>query len=50
VRVSDGKVESIADLPALIDFGWVGITPDGSLIGTRQTGTWEIYALDVQLP
>ena len=50
VRVSDGKVESIADLPALIDYGWVGITPDGSLIGTRQTGTWEIYALDVKFP
>jgi len=50
VRVSDGKVESIADLPALIDYGWFGITPDGSLIGTRQTGTWEIYALDVKFP
>jgi Tol biopolymer transport system component len=50
VRVSDGKVESIGDLPALIDYGWVGIAPDGSMIGTRQTGTWEIYALDVKFP
>ncbi len=50
VRVSDGKVESIAELPALIDYGWVGIAPDGSLIGTRQAGTWEIYALDVKFP
>jgi hypothetical protein len=31
VRVSDRKVESIADLPALIDYGWVGITPTGRL-------------------
>lgn len=50
VRVSDGKVESIAELPALIDFGWVGITPDGSLIGTKNTANDEIYAIDVKFP
>jgi eukaryotic-like serine/threonine-protein kinase len=50
VRISDDKTESLADLPNLVSGGWTGIAPDGSLIGTRQTGTSEIYALDVKFP
>ena len=50
VRISDRHAESIADFPDLVGNGWVGVTPDGSLIATRQTGNPEIYALDVKLP
>jgi eukaryotic-like serine/threonine-protein kinase len=50
VRISDGSVESLADFPDLVGNGWVGLTPDGSLIATRQTGSTEIYALDVKFP
>jgi Tol biopolymer transport system component len=50
VRISDGNAESITDFPDLVGNGWVGLTPDGSLIATRQTGNTEIYALDVKIP
>jgi eukaryotic-like serine/threonine-protein kinase len=50
VRISDGNAETITDFPDLVGNGWVGLTPDGSLIATRQTGNTEIYALDVKIP
>lgn len=55
VRVSDIKVESVADVIAssLSDrgsYGWVGLTPDGSLLGTREASNFEIYALDWDEP
>jgi eukaryotic-like serine/threonine-protein kinase len=50
VRISDASAESVADFPDLVGNGWVGLTPDGALIATRQTGNTEIYALDVKIP
>lgn len=50
VRISDASEESLADFPDLVGNGWVGLTPDGSLIATRQTGNTEVYALDVKFP
>jgi len=29
---------------------WVGVTPDGSVLVTRDVGTQEIYALSVKWP
>jgi len=29
---------------------WMGLTPDDSVLAMRDTGTQEIYALDLQLP
>jgi hypothetical protein len=29
---------------------WTGLAPDGSILALRDTGTEEIYALDVKLP
>jgi eukaryotic-like serine/threonine-protein kinase len=54
VRISDGKVESVASLNALRtadgSFGWIGQAPDGSLISTRDAGSTEIYALHWERP
>jgi Tol biopolymer transport system component len=53
VRIKDGKADRVADLtkmsfaPTEPNFGWVGLSPDGSLLATRNAGTiGEIYALD----
>lgn len=55
VSVSDHKLERVAELTGIKqaegDFGaWSGVTPDGSPLLLRDTGTREIYALDVELP
>jgi len=54
VRVSDDKVERIADFKYVRRAGslgaWAGLTPDESPLLLRDTGTQEIYALDVDLP
>jgi Tol biopolymer transport system component/DNA-binding winged helix-turn-helix (wHTH) protein len=55
VRVSDLKVERVADVTASSlsprgTYGWVGLTPDGSLLGTREASNFEIYALDWDAP
>ncbi len=55
VRVSDGKLELVASLKALrrviLPFqGWMGLTPDGSPLLMRDTGTQEVYALDFEAP
>jgi Tol biopolymer transport system component len=50
VRIKDGRVERLASLSGLkmaeSSMGWIGLTPDGSLIATRDVGSTEIYALD----
>jgi len=56
VRLSDRKIETVASLKGLrriadpTEFGqsWVGVTPDGSVLFTRDTGTQEIYALNLK--
>jgi Tol biopolymer transport system component len=50
VRVSDGKLERLGARNHLKGadwtLGWIGVTPDGALISTRDAGSTEIYALD----
>ncbi|HXP17542.1 MAG TPA: LpqB family beta-propeller domain-containing protein, partial [Terriglobales bacterium] len=55
VRVADRKLERIADLKGLrrLVFAWTpwsGVTPDGSPLLLRDTGTQEVYALDLETP
>ena len=55
VRLADRKIEVITSLkgfrrlsdPAVLAGTWVGVAPDGSLLLTRDIGTQEIYALNV---
>jgi Tol biopolymer transport system component len=57
VCLSDRKVQQVADMaqsgPLATTAGgeqWTGLAPDGSILALRDTGTEEIYALDVKLP
>lgn len=54
VRVKDRRLERLASLSGLkmrpAGLGWTGLTPDGSLISTRDAGGAEIYALDWEAP
>ena len=49
IRVSDGKVENVADLSSLRQavFPWVGLGPGDVPIAVRDVGTEEIYALEL---
>jgi eukaryotic-like serine/threonine-protein kinase len=50
VRISDHKVETVADLKSFRQAGywsvWLGMAPDDSPLLLRATGTQEIFALD----
>jgi serine/threonine protein kinase/Tol biopolymer transport system component len=55
IRVTDGRVEQLADLSKLnriVTYGprELSLTPDGQLLFYRDTGTQEIYALSVRWP
>jgi serine/threonine protein kinase/Tol biopolymer transport system component len=58
IRLADRKIENIASLkgvrrltePAQGEYSWVGVSQDGSLLLTRDTGTQEIYALNLHQP
>jgi Tol biopolymer transport system component len=55
IRLSDRKLEPVAgykNLRRVITFGWpwMGLTPDGSPLFVRDTGTQEVYALDFDAP
>jgi dipeptidyl aminopeptidase/acylaminoacyl peptidase len=61
LRIADRKMEAVLDLKGLRrvedeQFSgvntstWVGVTPDGSVLVTRDVGTQEIYALSVKWP
>ena len=55
VRISDHKLEPVASLKDLrrvvLPFGaWMGLTPDGSPLLMRDTGTQEVYGLDFDEP
>ena len=55
IRLSDRKLEPVAsykNLRRVITFGWpwMGLTPDGSPLFMRDTGTQEVYALDFEEP
>jgi hypothetical protein len=55
VRISDHKIEQVASLK---DFRrvvtpwstWLGLTPDSSLLLMHDTGTQEVYVLDLDAP
>jgi DNA-binding winged helix-turn-helix (wHTH) protein/Tol biopolymer transport system component len=54
-RIADASIERIASLQDIRRTGvfgwtWVGLTPDDAPLVLRDTGTEEIYALDVDLP
>ena len=53
VHISDHKVDAVASLKnfrgVILSFqAWMGLTPDGSPLLLRDTGTQEVYALDFQ--
>ena len=55
VRMSDRKMETVASLKnfrrVILPFqAWMGLTPDGSPLLMRDTGTQEVYALDFEEP
>jgi Tol biopolymer transport system component len=55
LRISDASLERIASLKGgrwtgVFGWQWVGLTPDGDPLILRDTGTEEIYALNVDLP
>jgi Tol biopolymer transport system component len=54
VRISDRKVERVADLTNLPITGfygfWLGLTPDDSPLLLRDSGSQDIYALDWNAP
>ncbi len=55
VSVEDHKVEEVVSLKNIKNIGfsgglWIGVTPDGSPLLLRDTGTQEIYALDWHAP
>jgi Tol biopolymer transport system component/predicted Ser/Thr protein kinase len=55
VRISDRKQERVAELRdfrRVVTFfsPWSGLTPDGSPLLMRDTGTQEVYALDFEAP
>jgi hypothetical protein len=55
LQVSDGKIETLLDLK---DFrrvvtpwaAWLGLTPQGDTLLIRDTGSQEVYALDLETP
>jgi hypothetical protein len=54
VRINDGKLEQLFSLKNVRLVGsvgpWSGLSPDGSILMTRDAGTQEIYALDWEAP
>jgi eukaryotic-like serine/threonine-protein kinase len=55
VRVADRKVEKVADIRNFNRVvqawvSWMGLTPQGSPLLMRETGSQEVYALDLEAP
>jgi len=54
VRISDRKLEQVLDLKNSRMGGyfgyWLGLAPDDSPLLLRDTGSQEIYALDLEMP
>jgi len=46
------RLVSLKDFRRLVhgDTPWVGLTPDGEPLLTREVGTQEVYALDFEAP
>jgi Tol biopolymer transport system component len=55
VRIADRKLERVADIGNFNRVvqawvSWMGLTPDGSPLFMRETGSQEVYALDLEGP
>jgi Tol biopolymer transport system component len=56
IQIKDNKLERFASLKDVkrptsgILAGWTGLAPDDSLLALRDISTFEVYALDLQLP
>jgi Tol biopolymer transport system component len=53
VRISDGKLDKIfglSNFQQAAGWTWKGLAPDDSPLLTRDAGTMDIYALDVDFP
>jgi Tol biopolymer transport system component/predicted Ser/Thr protein kinase len=55
VRIADRKLERLADIRNFNRVvqawvSWMGLTPDGSPLFMRETGSQEVYALDLEGP
>jgi eukaryotic-like serine/threonine-protein kinase len=56
IQIEDNKLERVASLKDVkrptsgILAGWTGLAPDDSLLALRDISTFEVYALDLQLP
>jgi len=56
VRISDRKVETVTSLKKLGRVGfnsyntWLGVAPDDSPLALRDVSSYDIYALDLELP
>ena len=54
IRISDRKLEQIADLKGFESTGWwgiwLGLDPDDSPLMLREAGTQDVYALDWEAP
>jgi Tol biopolymer transport system component/DNA-binding winged helix-turn-helix (wHTH) protein len=56
ICLSDRKVQRVADMAQAgsllngVAGCWTGLAPDGSILGLRNTGTEEVYALKVNFP
>jgi hypothetical protein len=61
LRLTDKRIENVLNFKEVrrvedeqitgVNFStWVGVTPDGSVLLTRDIGTQEIYALEVKWP
>jgi hypothetical protein len=50
IRISDHKLEQVADLKSFIPTGrsgaWLGLGPDDSPLMLRDAGTQDVYSLD----
>ena len=51
VQIADGQVEHLADISSfpVTDERWLGLAPDGSVFGLKNSFLQEIYALDFKL-
>jgi Tol biopolymer transport system component len=55
ICLSDRKIQHVADMAQAGSLAqgadwWTGLAPDGSILGLRDIGSEEIYALDVKFP
>jgi len=52
IRLRDRRIETVADpkQAQILITGWIGLTPEGELLATRESKVEDIYALDWNAP